>query len=307
MATSGTYTWATNTNTVINNALLKINRKRDNETVASGDSRYDNALAALNPIIQKNSVVHGMPLWAVNEATIAFSTSGLNATTGTLIGISQTINQVAPLRVIQAIRRDSSTASAPIDVPMEIYTYDYYESLSQKASTGAPVGIFYQPIAASATAVPNSGRIKLWLLPSSYWTTNGSLIIRYIRPFQDQAAGTGEFDFPNYWIHALTYQLAYALAPDYGLDPTQRGFLAKDMQAAITLNNTAGTRQCRIVTSGGTTNVWMAINSTATTTQGMLLLGGTVECFTLPQAASTLSFISTATGMTVYCTIGVGS
>lgn len=243
MATSGTYAWATNTNTVINNAILKINRKRDNETIASGDSRYDNALAALNPIIQKNSVVHGMPLWAVNEATIAFSVSGLNATTGTLIGLSQTINQVAPLRIIQAVRRDSSNATYPIDVPMEIYTYDYYESLSNKASTGAPLGIFYQPVAASSTGTPNCGKIKLWLLPSTYWTTNGSLIIRYVRPFQDQAAGTGEFDFPNYWIHALTYQLAYALAPDYGLDPTQRGFLAKDMKDAVDEAMEGGTEE----------------------------------------------------------------
>ena len=233
MSTSGTYTWSTSTNTVINNAFLKIGRRRDNETLVSGDSRYDNGLAALNPIIQKNAVVHGMPLWAVNEATIAFSTTGLNTTAGTLIGLSQTINQVAPLRVIQAIRRDSITPTAPIDVPLEIYTYDYYESLSQKASTGTPVGIFYQPMAASSTGTPNCGTIKLWLLPSSYWTTNGSLIIRYIRPFQDQAAGTGEFDFPNYWIHALTYQLAYALAPDYGLDPTQRGFLAQDVKLAV--------------------------------------------------------------------------
>ena len=77
--------------------------------------------------------------------------------------------------------------------------------------------------------------------------------------------------------------------------------------AAITLNNTAGTRQVRIVTSGGTTNVWVAFDTTATTTQGLLLLGSTVECFTLPQGSSSLSFISTATGMTVYCTIGVGS
>jgi len=77
--------------------------------------------------------------------------------------------------------------------------------------------------------------------------------------------------------------------------------------AAITLNNTAGTRQMRVVTSGGTTNVWMAFDTTATTTQGMLLLGNTVESFTLPQQCSSISFISTATGMTVYVTIGVGT
>jgi len=243
MATSGTYTWATNTSTVINAALRKINRLGDFESVTSGDNRYDKALLALNPLLQRNSVLHGMPLWAVNEASIAFSTTGLNTTAGTLIGISQTINQVAPLRVIQAIRRDNINATYPIDVPLEIYTYDYYESLSSKSSTGTPVGIFYQPLAASATGTPNMGRIKLWLLPDSYWTTNGNLIIRYVRPFQDQVATTGEFDFPNYWIMALTYQLAYALAPDYGLDPTQRGFLKKDMDFEVEIALGGGTEE----------------------------------------------------------------
>lgn len=77
--------------------------------------------------------------------------------------------------------------------------------------------------------------------------------------------------------------------------------------ASITLNNTAGTRQVRVVSSGGTTNVWCAFDTTATTTQGMLILGSTVESFTLPQGCTTMSFISTATGMTVYVTVGVGS
>jgi hypothetical protein len=186
-----------------------------------------------------------MPLWAVNTATIGFDTTGLDTTAGTLIGVGQTINQVAPLRIIQAIRRDNSDATNPIDVPLEIYTNDYYQSLSMKASEGTPVGIFYHPEAASSTGVPNMGRIKLWLLPSTYWTTDsdGDLIIRYVRPFQDQVATTGEFDFPNYWIMALTYQLAYALAPDYGLDPTQRGFLKKDMDFEVDIAMGGGTEE----------------------------------------------------------------
>jgi hypothetical protein len=77
--------------------------------------------------------------------------------------------------------------------------------------------------------------------------------------------------------------------------------------ASITLNNTAGTRQARVVVAGGTTNVWVAFDTTATTTQGMILLGNTVESFTLPQGCATMSFISTATGMTAYVTVGVGT
>jgi len=242
MATSGTYTWATNTSTVINNAFRKITRLGDFESITAGDDRYDAGLLALNPILQKNAA-HGMPMWAVVQHTAPFSTAGLNTLNGTLIGIGQTVNTVAPLKLIQAIRRDNTDPTDPIDVPLQIYTYDYYQSLSNKATPGTPVGIFYQNVAASSTGTPTVGRIKLWLLPDTYWTTtcNGELIIRYQRPFQDQVATTGEFDFPNYWIHALTYQLAYALAPDYGLDPTQRGFLKKDMDEEVELALEFGT------------------------------------------------------------------
>lgn len=244
MSTSGTYVWATNTTTVINNALRKINRLGDFESVTSGDNRYDKALLALNPLLQKNAA-WGMPLWAIDTTTIAFSTSGLNTLSGTLIGIGQTINSVAPLKLIQAIRRDNTNASTPIDVPLEIYTEDYYNSLSNKGSSGTPTAIFYKAVAASSTGTPTMGRIKLWLLPSTYWTTtsSGQLIIRYQRPFQDQVATTGEFDFPNYWIQALTYQLAYVLAPDYGLDPTSRGFLRKDMDEEVKIALDFGTEE----------------------------------------------------------------
>jgi hypothetical protein len=243
MATSGTYSWTTNVSTVINNAFAKINRKGDFETLVAGDKRYDAGLVALNPLLQRNAA-YGMPLWAINEAYIPMSTAGLNTTSGTLIGLSQTINQVAPLRIIQAVRQDRSGGIGNyIDVPLEIYTYDYYETLSNKGATGTPVGLFYQAIAASSTATPTSGRIKLWLLPETYWTTNGYLYIRYHRPFQDAATGTNEFDFPNYWIQALTYQLAYTLAPDYGLDPTQRGFLKKDMDFEVDLALSFGTEE----------------------------------------------------------------
>lgn len=244
MSTSGTYTWATNTSTVINNALRKVNRLGDFESVTAGDNRYDKALLALNPLIQRNAA-YGMPVWAVNEAVIGFDTVGLNTLSGATIGVGQTINQVAPLKVIQAIRRDNTSATNPIDVPLEIYTYDYYESLSQKESLGTPVGIFYQPMAVSSTGTPTMGRIKLWLLPETYWTTtcDGDLIIRYQRPFQDQVATTGEFDFPNYWIMALTYQLAYTLAPDYGLDPTSRMALKKDTDTEVDLALSFGTEE----------------------------------------------------------------
>lgn len=74
---------------------------------------------------------------------------------------------------------------------------------------------------------------------------------------------------------------------------------------SITLNNTVGTRSVRVVNNGSTA-IWLAVNATATTTQGMIMLGNTVESFTLPQQATSISFISTGAAGTVYVTTGEG-
>lgn len=77
--------------------------------------------------------------------------------------------------------------------------------------------------------------------------------------------------------------------------------------ASITLNNNgrALSRTVRVVNSGSN-SVFVSFDTTATTTQGMIMLPNTVESFTLPQACATISFIATATGNTVYVTTGDG-
>lgn len=220
MATSGTYTDQANNLAVISAALRKINRLGDFETLGTSDPRYLSALAALK-LICKEYATMGMPLWAINEVAIPFS----NFTTiaGITIGLSGgTITQVAPLKIIQALRRDDTQ---DIDVPIELYTQDYYNSLSNKAATGAPVGFTYYP---KGPADSTLGQLKVWPLPDSYWTTNGSIYIRYQRPFQDVGTSTQDLDFPQEWQRAVVYALAYDLAPEYGLDPTQRGMLKAD-------------------------------------------------------------------------------
>ena len=220
MATSGTYTDNPNNLAVISAALRKINRLGDFETLADTDKRYLAGAAALK-LICKEFATMGMPLWAINEVAIPFS----NFTTiaGITIGLSgATITQVAPLKIIQALRRDTTTN---IDVPMQIYTQDYFNSLSNKVITGAPVGFTYYPTGPANTT---KGTLKVWPLPDTYWTTNGSIYIRYQRPFQDVGTSTQELDFPQEWERAIVYALAYDLAPEYGLDMTQRGLLKGD-------------------------------------------------------------------------------
>lgn len=216
MATSGTYIYTLTRDACITAAYRKINRLGDFATIDA--TRLAFGLAALDPILKAYSAL-GMPLWAMTETNIALSL--FTTTSPVVIGIGQTVNSVAPIRVVQGLRKDNLTG---VDVPLNIYTYEDYERLSVKGPTspGTPVHVFYQPLGPT-------GNLKVWNLPDSYWRTNGSLYIRYQRPFQDAGSTGGlELDFPVEWDQTLIYSLAYALAPDYGLDITQRQALKND-------------------------------------------------------------------------------
>jgi hypothetical protein len=229
MATSGTYTYFPSIAIIINEAFSKINRKGDFETLTPGDNRYTQGLQTLNPLIKSNAAM-GMPIWQIEELVI--DCADLTSVNGVDIGVGATIAVAAPLKVIQAIRRyNYPNPPGFIDVSMEIYTHDYYNTLANKQSTGAPLGLFYQPL---GPANSNYGRIKVWPLPSTEWVTNGEVIITYQRKVQDVGTtSTDNLDFPDYWQQALIYQLAYALAPNYGIDMNLRQALKSDMMEEV--------------------------------------------------------------------------
>lgn len=224
MATSGSYDWTSTRDFIITEAFKKIGRLGDFETLDS--QRLTAGINALNPMIKAFQGL-GMPVWAVTEQYLPFTHW---ATTPTVsIGPGATIAQaIKPLKIVQAIRRDNTNASFPVDVPLDIQPYENYELQSSKQSQGAPNTLFYQPLG-------YTGQISLWPLPDSTWQTNGQLYIRYQRPFQDFDASTDEPDFPVEWHEALIYNLAVRLAPNYGVPIQDRGVLKQEAKDALDL------------------------------------------------------------------------
>jgi len=224
MATSGVYTYSTSQGAIILAAARKINIVGDFETLTTSDNRYIALQAALNPLIKQN-MAYGMPVWAITEQLIPFSTTGFTTLAGVSIGLTgQTVSTVAPLKVLQGLRIDNTSN---ISVPLNVYTYEDYEILSNKFAQGAPVHVFYQPLR-------NSGAIHVWPMPDpGYWQVNGSLYIRYQRPYQDFTQDADEPDFPIEWNKTLIYQLAYDVAPEYGVDPSVRAVLKSDRDEAL--------------------------------------------------------------------------
>lgn len=213
MALSGSYDWTLNRDQVITGALRKL------AVLPSGGSastaQTNDAAEALNALV-KAFQVEGMPLWAITSYTFTV-TSG---TASYAIGVGQTQNTVAPLKVLQALY----TLSGESAVPMNVYNrYDFQMLPNLSTITGTPVNLYYQPTAGT-TGEP-TGTIKLWPVPDDSTTT---ITLHYQRPFNDMDAAGNNFDFPSYWIQALIYNLAWSLAPEYGIPPTDRKILAQE-------------------------------------------------------------------------------
>lgn len=222
MPTSNSYNYTISRDSIIAAALRKIGVIGDYESPSA--EQLSAAGTALNLLIKSLSN-RGMTLWTTAEQYIPFSNW---ASTNTVeIGPGATIPlSHKPMRIIQALRRDNITPAAPVDVPMQIYTFENYQLLPQKLSSGAPIIMFYQPLR-------TTGKISLWPIPSSYWVTNGQLYIRYIRQLQDFDTGADEADVPVEWAEALVYQLAVRLAPEYGLPMNERMLLKQEADALI--------------------------------------------------------------------------
>jgi hypothetical protein len=207
MATSGTATWTLNRAQVIKGALRKLG------VLPSGGSPTANqtsdAAEALNGLV-KALHAKGMPLWKITSATFTV-TSGTSSYT---VGPSQTVNTATPLRVIQAFY----TPSGGNNTPLNVYNRYDFNDLPMTNTEGTPVNFYYQPLR-------TTGVVKLWPTPSDSTT---EITFHYEAPFEDMSSDSDDFDFPSYWITALIYNLAWLMAPEFGMPINDRSMLAQE-------------------------------------------------------------------------------
>lgn len=211
MSTSGSYDWQLNRDQVITAAMRKLGVLPSGGTPSM--AQISDGVVALNAVL-KAFHADGMPLWVITSYPFT-TVAGTNSYT---IGVSQTLNTVAPLRVFQALR--TTLGNAP--VPMDIYTrYDFNIQPQLSTITGTPTSLYYQPLELE------QGIIKLWPYPSDSTTI---ITIHYQRPFQDMDSSTDNLDFPNYWTQAIICTLAWTLAPEFGIPNTDRNTLGSEAQ-----------------------------------------------------------------------------
>lgn len=207
MATSNSTDWTLNRDQVITGALRKLGVLPSGGTPTT--AQVNDAVDALNGIV-KVFQADGMPLWKISSQSFTV-TSGTNSYT---VGPSQTIDIPKPLRIIQALY----TVSGGTPTPMRVENrYDFNDL---PTSSGSPITLYYQPLR-------TTGTIKLWPTPDNSTT---SITFHYQSPFEDMDGASNDFDFPSEWIMALIYTTAWALAPEYGVPPNDRGILQKEAE-----------------------------------------------------------------------------
>lgn len=207
LTTSNSTDWTLNRDQVIKSALRKLGVLPSGGTPST--AQVNDAADALNALV-KVFQADGMPLWKIASQTFTV-TSGVSTYT---VGPGLTVNIPKPLRIIQAFRAPASGNN----VPLNIYNrYDYNE-LPNTGTSGDPVNFYYQPL-------NTGGRISLWPTPDTNTTT---VTFHYQSPYEDMDAAGNDFDFPSEWIQALIYNLAWVLAPEYGIPPNDRAILQKE-------------------------------------------------------------------------------
>jgi len=225
MAISASYNRQNTPNNLITKAL------RICQVIGEGESPSTNALTdhleTLNDLIQ---VWHadGMELFVIDQDSF-----NLVSTVSTYqIGVGQSgnnVNNVAPLRVLQAWTRDTSV-TPNTDVEMTIITREQYNRLSPKASTGTPVQLYYEPPIGQNWATEIYGKIYVWPTPDATAATNKDVYISYVRPFEDLDTGTQNLEFTRTWYKPLCWGLAADLAYEYGLPFSERAMIEKKAQ-----------------------------------------------------------------------------
>jgi hypothetical protein len=220
--TSGSYDFSTDRDGIITRALRIVGAIGQGET-APAEAITEGA-EALNDLI-KEWQADGMPLWTLKEYSFT-PTSGTNPYN---IGVGLAaphVNDVAPLKILQARTRDSSSNT---DTPILLITRQEYNMFGAKLTEGTPTLMWYTPPGNMSGGL-HTGVITLYPVPDDHAQTYHTYYFTGQKPFEDFDASTDVPDFPQYWYNAVKWGLADQLSYEYGVGLAERSMISKKAQ-----------------------------------------------------------------------------
>lgn len=160
-------------------------------------------------------------------STITLTTGlGDSAASGNLVWVYATADQAQrPLRIVAARTVYwNSSASSQIENPTNpMLSRLDYRALPNKSTNGVPTQTFYDPQL-------GNGQFYVWPSPQ-----NSLYGIRYTfyRAIEDFDAAANTPDLPQEWLLALTWNLAYEIAPEYDCPPKRYAMIEQRALRAL--------------------------------------------------------------------------
>lgn len=163
---------------------------------------------------------------APSETTVTLASPLTGAANGSAVVVAYQTDIQRPLRVINARRYNFASA---LDIPMNpaLSRQDYRE-LPNKLATGTPTQFFYDP------QIP-AGNIYIWPLEV---TVVDAIKFTWMRQLQNFDTDANTPDFPQEWIDTLVFNLAFTMAPEFGIPMEQYNMIKE--QAALYLDLASG-------------------------------------------------------------------
>jgi hypothetical protein len=198
MATSGSINYNQTRNEIITDALSLLGVVSAGGTAKANDITF--CSNQLNKMV-KAWQAQGVHLWKETEGTITIVTDQyqytLNSTNFPSIG--------RPVNIINCRYKYSSG----LERKMTKMGRSEYMAIPTKTTSEGPCTAFYYSPQLS------SGELYVWPVPQD---TSDSLVISYIKTFEDFDSSTDDPDFPQEWLECLTLNLAVRVSPAYGKD-----------------------------------------------------------------------------------------
>lgn len=181
-----------------------------------------------------NGSIHWTTISAVGADTVTLNAALPSAASAGRKVYTHASYTTRPIGILEhPYREDTSGNSAEVT----LIGRSAYESLSQKGSAGDPTQCCFDPQLTNAV-------LKVWPAENSLTTDKLVMVTRHYP--DDFVASTDNPEFPAEWCNALIWQLAYELAPEYGVPYLERRELGRD---AMMKKNTALDVQDREVAS----------------------------------------------------------
>lgn len=158
----------------------------------------------------------------INGVPAALTITLTDALTGDVavdnIVVTYTTKIYRPEEITQIVRR----SHAGIDTPLICTSKSQYQALSSKTSSGVPTQYYYDPQL-------TNGVLYVWPVPED---VQDRLIITVRRPIEYVNELTEDLELPHAWYHALKWNIAAEIAPDYEVDLQYLSYL--EQKAAAT-------------------------------------------------------------------------